>query len=123
MTNKQKKIVFIILLLLSYIAYAIYCEIAHNKIIEHGRYTVATVTDFKVNFRNGYTVYYEYKISNVSYKEKMHISKDYDNIIGYRFFAKFNPNRPKDCFIILDKPALSKFWDAPPNGWEKIPKQ
>lgn len=123
MTNKQKKIFIVIILVLSYAAYMVYSEVSHNKIEKYGRYTIAKVTDFKVNFRNGYTVYYEYRVSDVLYEESMHVSQDYDNIVRYRFFAKFNPQRPKHCFILLDEPALSKFWKVvPPDGWEEIPK-
>lgn len=122
MTKKRNGQVIIFCLLFIYAAYVFYCQLSYNEIEKNGKYTIAKVTDFKMNFRNGYTVYYEYDVSNHLYKENMHVSQDYPNIIGYRFFAKFNPNKPKNCYIILDKPALSKFWDAPPGGWEKIPE-
>lgn len=122
MTKKRKGQVIILGLLFIYTAYVIYCQLSHNEIDKNGKYTIAKVTDFKMNFRNGYTVYYEYNVSNHLYKESLLVSQDYTNIIGYRFFAKFNPNKPKHSYIILDKPALSKFLDAPPGGWEKIPE-
>jgi len=119
--SKRNKTIIIIIAILGYVIYAIYCELAHNKIIEDGKYTVAKVTDFKTNFKNGYTVYYQYNVFNQLYSEKMHVSQDYNNIIGKSFYAKFNPERPKDCFIILDKPVSSKNLNPPKNGWNNIP--
>ena len=95
---------------------------AHDKIVKNGKYTVTKVTDFKTNFRNGYTVYYQNKVSNHLNQEKMHVSQDYNNIIGRHFYAKFNPERLRDCFIILDKPVSTKFWNASENGWENTPE-
>lgn len=122
MTKKSKNQAILVGFILASISYLIYWELSSHEIEKNGKYTIAKVTGFKMNFRNGYTVYYEYNVSNILYKENMMVSQDYPNIIGYRFFAKFNTNKPKHSYIILDKPTLSKFWDAPPDGWEKIPE-
>lgn len=121
MTNKEIKYIIIACVIISYGIYMVYSQLSHNEIDKNGKYTIAKVTDFKTNFRNGYTVYYQYKVMDKVYNEKMHISKDYNNIINHIFFAKYNPEKPEHCFIMLDRPALSKFGDAPPNGWDKIP--
>ncbi|MBS2212757.1 FeoB-associated Cys-rich membrane protein [Carboxylicivirga mesophila] len=121
MNNKPKKVVIVLIIILGYVGYMFYSQIAHNKIKKDGRYTVGTVTDFKANFRNGYTVYYEFTVSGILYEQRMHVSTEYDNVIKHRFFVKYNPEYPRHNFIMLEKPALSKFWNSPSEGWKQIP--
>lgn len=122
MNKKRNRRILLVSIIVAYAIYAIYCEVSHNKIVKDGRYTIAKVTDFKMNFRNGYTVYYEYDVSNHSYKESMLVSQNYTNIVGHVFFVRFDPEQPKHSFIQLEKPASFKFGDAPPEGWDKIPE-
>ncbi|WP_153638570.1 hypothetical protein [Prolixibacter sp. NT017] len=122
MTNKQKKVAFIVVLVLAYAVYMLYCEVTSSRIEKHGRFTVGIVTDFGMNFRNGYTVNYEYTVSGIHYKESLLVSEDYDNIVKHRFFIKFDPEQPKHSKILLDKPASSKFWNVPSDGWIKMPE-
>ena len=118
---KKKKILVVVVVILVYAAYVVYSLVEHKKIEKDGRYTIAKVIDFKENFRNGYTVYYEYSVNHHSYEESMHISEDHSNIIGKIFFAKFNPKNAKNCFIMLDKPASFDLENLPADGWTKLP--
>lgn len=123
MTKKQKNIIIAVVFVISSVIYLLYWELSSDKIEQDGKYTIGIVTDFKMNFRNGYNVHYKYKVADAEYNESMMVSEDYNNIIRSRFFVKFDPDHPSHSYIILDEPALSKFWAiVPPNGWDKIPK-
>nr|WP_319570058.1 hypothetical protein [uncultured Draconibacterium sp.] len=124
MTDKKKlkNISLAVVFVIASCVYLLYWELSSNKIEKDGKYTTGIVTDFKMNFRNGYNVYYKYTVAGIEYNESLMVSEDYNNIKNSHFFVKFDPDCPDHSFIILDKPALSKFWNAPPEGWEEIPK-
>lgn len=124
MTNnkKLKNILLAVVYVIASCVYLLYWELLSNKIEKDGKYTIGIVTDFKMNFRNGYNLYYKYTVTGIEYNESFMVSEDYNNIKNSHFFVKFDPDSPNHSFIILDNPAPSKFWDAPPDGWAEIPE-
>ena len=120
--SKKYKTILILSIACAYIGYMIHCEVSGNKLEKEGRYTVAKVVDFKMNFRNGYTVYYTYKVSGKDYKTSMLVSENYNNFINYKFYAKYHPEKPNLSYIIMEKKPTFNYLTAPSEGWKKLPE-
>lgn len=122
LTRKKESIIVAIVIVLWTVGSIIYCEFTSAAIEKNGRYTIGVVTRFKMNFRNGYTIFYEYEVSGIQYHENLLVPQDHPGIDGGRFFVKFDSERPDHSLILIEKPVSVNVSAAPSLGWEKLPE-
>jgi len=85
------------------------------------KYTLGIIYNFQSKSRAGYMFEHEYYVNGKKYKSRQNIYESRRDLVGKRFYVKFNPNNPDNCLMLLEYPVQDCIKDAPPEGWEKIP--
>lgn len=117
----KKKQALIFVLILIGLGLWIKGLIEENNLKRDHRYTIGEFTKLK-GLRGGvYALEYFYFVNGVEY-ENSFITYEYnESEIGNRYFIIFEPGRPKNVKLLIDKPVPDDVLEAPPNWWKEIP--
>ena len=99
------------------------CVVVHyfyelRRIEKEGIYSIGFVTDYQYRSRTSYHFYYKGIKYNDGYTIGIFTTKD----IGKRFFVQFLKDDPDKC-VLFHKKVPDYLTEAPPEGWETIPKR
>ena len=121
MNDRKKKILKISFLVLIIIFFIIKALIEDNQLEKNHRFTIGSIFSFEKKGRNGYMFENEYYVGGEKYKSIQNIYENRRDLVGKRFYVKFNPDNPDNCLMLLDYPVPDCIKEAPAEGWEKIP--
>lgn len=93
-----------------------------KRLERESRITIGCVYRYSSGFKSSNTVGYSYSINGVEYKSSNQINLSGKKHVNKRFFVKYSPLNPKNSKILLEYPVPDWLIEAPPNGWEEIPK-
>ncbi len=123
MYNKGLKIIGISLMLLFLMLIVLKYYIDKNKLEKEYRVTISTVCGYKTLKGGGRTLYYYYIVNGQKYTRSHTIYYSPKNLINKRFFVMFYPPNPKNSkLLLLHGTVPEQIQQAPPEGWEGIPK-
>lgn len=119
--NTISKILFLTMLFgyIIYIAVKSYNDKKERNL--KSKYTIGIVIKISPLSKSGYNLKHIYKINHILYKSSRIIDEK-ENYLNKRFYVKFESDNPNNCEILLDKPVHDSIKEAPPEGWDKIPK-
>jgi len=112
------KILIIVFVILFFIIKGL---IEDYQLKKNNKYSIGVIINFSSTTESSYMFEFYYYINNNKYKAVQNTYEKRDDLVGKRFYVKFNPNNPDNCLMILDYPVPDCIKDAPQDGWKKIP--